>query len=86
MSTVKINVSTKYHTYIYYDKIYFIEKYENECQQQFLERCNFIAKQEPTKDIDLYITYSRMYINHKYYGMVYQDTIQKKLELMMLKI
>lgn len=61
-----------------------LNKDENEDNEHFKIRGFFIAKQKPeTKsELDIAIHYSRMYLNIKLYGTVYQQDIMDKINNM----
>ena len=62
------------------NKIYIVHKSTLEPYEHFIERGNFIAAQEPTKEeYENVLLYSRMYINNKHLGLEYQPAIMKKL-------
>lgn len=61
-----------------------LQKEEMEDYEGFMVRGNFVAKQKPKtkREIAEAIFYSRIYINVKMFGMVYQDDIMEKLNKM----
>ena len=63
----------------------YVEKDENEHNEHFYERGNFIVCQKPkTKDeMDKVVTYSRVFMNNKYLQCMYNEKIMYILSNMM---
>jgi hypothetical protein len=68
--------------------IYLIEMDDNEELEHYYERCNFIANQQIQDDNEYNkaITYSRIYINYKYYECLYNDNVMAQLKKMMINL
>ena len=61
-----------------------VEKDENEPQEHFIERGNFVVSQKPKND-DEYnkaVTYSYVYINNKHLRCGYENSVMNELHLM----
>jgi len=60
---------------------YFIEKYNNESDDMFFKRGWFIIKNEPntSEKMDYLTKISNHWINYKFLGCKYIDTIQQQL-------
>lgn len=76
--------------YIFRNKnlIYLIERDEAEPLEYLMARGYFIANQMP-QNKDEYnnaLLYSRIYINHKYFGCVYNNIIMDDLNKMIVKL
>lgn len=67
------------------DVIYLIEKNEDESNDVFIDRCNFIVSQNPKndKEYDKIILYSLLYTNVKYLGCKYENVIMEELNKML---
>lgn len=65
-----------------------IKKYPTEPEEHFQERCLFITSQQlcTENDLNKAITYSRIYINHKYFNCEYSENIMDELEKMIKNI
>lgn len=61
-----------------------INKFENEPNEHFLDRCNFITSQQIKNDTDYnkIITFSRIYVNNKYLGCMYDAQTMYQLKAM----
>jgi thymidine kinase len=59
-----------------------IEKDQYEMNKRFRERGQFVASQKPQtdKEYDEAVIYSRIYINNKYTGCIYNDKIMERLK------
>lgn len=64
--------------------IVIVDKNENEPMEQFIERGNFIVKQNPRNDSEYekYVLFSRIYMNIKYLGCEYDPNIMKEINVM----
>jgi hypothetical protein len=69
------------------NKIYIVHKEDLENYEHFIERGNFIASQLPKteEEYNEVVLYSRMYINNKYLGCEYNQSIMHKLQEMVNK-
>ena len=65
-----------------------VEKDENEPQEHFIERGNFIASQKPqnVQEYTKSVTYSYIYINNKYLKCQYNPSVMQELNQMMLNL
>lgn len=65
-----------------------IKKYSTESEEHFRERCLFITSQRLSNknDLNKAITYSRIYINHKYFSCGYSENIMNELDKMIKNI
>ena len=76
--------------YIFRNKtlIYLVERDDEEPFEYLMDRGYFIANQMPQND-DEYnnaLLYSRIYINHKYFGCIYNNVIMNELNKMIVKL
>lgn len=67
--------------------IYIIVKESTETFEQYIDRGNFVASQEPgtEQDYEDIILYSHIYINNKYLFCSYNKDIMKRLDRMIEK-
>jgi hypothetical protein len=61
--------------------IYFIERDEFEPDEHYVERCNFVASQQPKSKVELdnVIKYSYIFVNVKYLKSLYSPEIMNTL-------
>ena len=58
------------------EKIYFLKKLENESNTIYHTKCKFLSNCDlKTKSLDYYIKMSNIYVNTKFYGCEYDQSI-----------